>query len=203
MEFKDGMHIFTFEGKDVGSLQRVVIDPEIYEVTHIVIKKGLLSASGKVVPVANISSIDENEIHLKCTADEIEEMAPLVIEEKLPANEGVVDNQTYLPLAGGLYTSPMPEPQFNIQLKRTIPENLVALKVGAHVISADDERIGDIERVDTDPETCRISDIVVINGLLTKVRKTIQSKWVKMFGEDEVYLTIDTHQFDDLVENKD
>ena len=203
MEFKNGMHIFTFEDKDIGSLQRVVIDPETYEVTHVVIKKGLLSASEKVMSVNNISSISENEIHINCTADEFEEMAPLDIEVDLPVKERIADEQTYLPLAGGLYTTPMPKQPFNIQIKRTIPENLVALQIGARVIGDDDEHLGDIESAGTDPETGRISHLVVVSGLLAKVRKTIPMKWVNMVNEDEVRLTIDTYQFENLPKNKE
>ena len=45
MRFIKDTEVLTSEGKKVGTLDRVVIDPSTLEITHLVIKSGLISKS--------------------------------------------------------------------------------------------------------------------------------------------------------------
>ena len=51
MEFKEGASVVTTDEKVAGHLNRVVIDPETNQVTHIVIQRGLLDKVDLVVEV--------------------------------------------------------------------------------------------------------------------------------------------------------
>ena len=42
MQFKQGATVSTYDGKNVGHVDRVVLNPKTKEVTHIVVRKGLL-----------------------------------------------------------------------------------------------------------------------------------------------------------------
>ncbi len=44
MQFKRGAEGFTADGRKVGGIDRVVIDPRTREVSHVVIRKGFLLA---------------------------------------------------------------------------------------------------------------------------------------------------------------
>jgi uncharacterized protein YrrD len=202
MEFKDGTKVFSLEGKEVGSLQRVVIDPETNDVTHIVIQKGLLFVSDQVISVDVVASASEEKINLNCTMDELKEMPPLDVEQHLPIAE-MLDEPDFIPLAGGLYPEPITQPNIKLQIKRTIPEELVALKEGARVVSRDDKHVGNIDRVFTDPETGKATHFIVSHGLLVKAKKSIPVQWVRSFDDDEVQLIMGVDQYKDLPENKD
>jgi sporulation protein YlmC with PRC-barrel domain len=71
-----------------------------------------------------------------------------------------------------------------------IPENEVALKQGANVMSRDGEHVGDVDQVLTDPNTNRASHFVISQGLLFKSRKLIPIAWVTRVGENEVHLAV-------------
>ena len=196
MEFKDGTNIYTFDGKGAGSLRRVVINPETKKVTHIVIEKGFLFKEDKVIPVEQVDSASQEEVNLICTLDELKEMSPLDIEFDVPSSTSTRRDLNYDPLIGKMYWTT--EPSMIKETKRTISDELVALKEGARVMSGDDEHVGNVERVFTAPNTGKVSHFILSLGLLHKIRKAVPINWVKILSEDEVRLTVGTRQIEEL-----
>jgi hypothetical protein len=74
--------------------------------------------------------------------------------------------------------------------ERNLPERTVALEEGAKVVSADDEHVGDIEQVLTDPQSDRVTHFIIKEGLLLKERKLIPTHWVSRLTEDRVKLAV-------------
>lgn len=203
MEFKDNVSVYTSDGNKAGSLQRVVIDPETNEITHIVIQKGFLFKEDKVVAVEEVASTSEEKVTLNCTTDKLQEMPPLDIEQFEPLSGASGRGQNFDPLAGGLYWNPAPERSVITVTKRTIPDDLVALKEGAPVMSKDDEHVGSVERVFTEPENGKVSHFIVSQGLLLKTRKAIPIQWVKALDDEQVHLTVLAQELEDLPEIQD
>ena len=56
MEIKRNAKVTTADGKDVGRVDRVVIDPQSKEVSHLVIRQGFLFTEDKVVPIDLVSA---------------------------------------------------------------------------------------------------------------------------------------------------
>jgi uncharacterized protein YrrD len=56
MEFIKNAPVFTAKNERVGHVDRVVIDPQTKEVTHIVIRKGFIFAESKVLPISLVAS---------------------------------------------------------------------------------------------------------------------------------------------------
>jgi sporulation protein YlmC with PRC-barrel domain len=195
VEFKDGTNVITSEGKEAGSLSRVVINPDSKEITHIVIQKGLLFKEDKVIAVNKVAAASPEKIILNCTADEIKEMAPLNISEYVPQN--------YDSLSGDVFWNPVQGPTVITQIKRTISEELIALKEGARVISSEGAHVGHVEQVLTDPETGRVNQLIISHGLLTKTRKSLPIEWVKMLDDNEILLNVGAHHLDELPEYRD
>jgi uncharacterized protein YrrD len=192
MEFKNGANIVTDDGKDAGILHRVVINPETNDITHIVIQKGLLFKDDKVIDVAKVASTSPEQVVLNCSAEDLKEMAPLVINQYVPLNGGATE-EIY-----DLYGNPTSDRSVVMLRKRTIPEDLVALKEGARVTSEEGEHVGNIERVFTEPETGTVTHFMVSKGLLQKTRKYVPIDWVSFLDEDEVRLSVGTQMLDDL-----
>lgn len=210
MELKDGTSVYSHEGKEVGRLQRVVLDPENHEVTHIVIEKGFLFTDDKVVPIAYVVSATDDRIDLECSAQDVEEMSPLDIEREYPGmtdiGPGVAYAEPavpYVPAVGGVYPNPAVLPDMTTEVRRTISTDLVALDKGANVISSDDEHLGDVERYFTEPGEDLVSHIIVSSGLLTKTRKTVPVQWVQSINDEEIHLGITAAQYHGLPELKE
>ncbi len=200
MEFKDGTPVYTIDGKNVGTLDRVVIDPDTKDVTHIVIQKGLLFKVDKVIAVEKVSSASEIKVVLTCSADELKLMAPLDVVEYMPINRET-GGKVFDPLANQMYNNSTPADRaVTMETKRTIPDNLAALKVGSPVVSADDERVGSVEHIFTEASSEKVTHFIISQGLLLKTRRSIPIEWVRLITDDEVILNVPTQKLEELTE---
>ena len=194
MEFKDGTSVFTIDQKDVGDLERVVIDPETRQLTHIVVKKGHVLPEDTLVPVEKVAHASHDMVTLTCSMDEIKQLPPLEVVHTVP-REG---NAIYEQPVAGMYTTAPITPLVVTETTRTLPENLVALKEGAKVVSSDEKHVGNVERVFT--EDGKVTHLTLSHGLLAKTEKSIPYEWVEMMGEEEVDLSVDAQQIETLPE---
>jgi uncharacterized protein YrrD len=64
MEFQEDARVFSADGKEMGEVNRFVVDPVSKKVTHIVIQKGFFFPEEKLVPVSWISAMQENKVQL-------------------------------------------------------------------------------------------------------------------------------------------
>ena len=89
------------------------------------------------------------------------------------------------------------------QTAQNIPEETVALKEGADVISADGDHMGDVERVLADPDSNQATHFLISKGLLLKEKKLIPAAWVSRVTENEVYLAVGSKLVDRLPAQQD
>jgi uncharacterized protein YrrD len=207
MELKEGMIVVTPGGEEVGKVNRFVLDPATNEVTHIVVQKGWLLPEDKVVPFQMIRSSEEGKLVLSEEVGEFDELLPFeethfvrAIDEDLSDPSVARDpayrytpafywypsqtNLGYPATSYGYFRWPPAE------TKRNIPEDTIALKEGASVMSSDDEHVGDVERIIVEPESNKATHFVISQGLLFKDRKLVPAHWVKTAEEDKVYLAV-------------
>lgn len=192
MEFKEGTSVYTIDHREAGSIQRVVIDPETNQVTDIVIQKGIFFKDDKVVPIVKVTSATEEGITLACTVEELKELPPLLIKQIKPGEEA----QNFNSSMGGMFGAVPSGPEVVPETTRTIPEDLVALKEGAVVMSQDNKRVGNIERIFTDEG--KVTHFTLAQGLLTKSEKSIPMEWATMVSEDEVDLSVEAQKIESL-----
>ena len=62
------------DGKHVGNIKEVIVDPQDNRVTHFVINEGVLFKERKLIPVLWISEIDEHAVHLSSTSKVLERL---------------------------------------------------------------------------------------------------------------------------------
>ena len=198
MEFINGTKVLTSDGRDAGNLHRVVIDPDTKQVTHIVIQKGFLFKDDKVVNIAKVIAASADQIVLTCTMDELKEMAPLEIKDYEPINEATVGNESRIP---NVFSPGTSYGTFVVkEVKRTIPEELAALKDGAQVLSAEGEHVGHTEQVHMDPETSNVTQFIITEGAMAKKRKSIPVEWVRMIDDEQVFLNVPAQEVANLPE---
>lgn len=210
MRLKKGADIYSSQGEKIGTLERVIMDPETKEVTHLVIAKGLLFKTNKVVAIDMLNPSVEDQITLRHSKQELDDFQDFEethyvnvdqtenpASDELPASDQVPASYWYPPInlawwrAGGT-DNPITYPAMPVYVARTeqnIPEGTVALEEGAKVMSSDDKHIGNIEQVIIDPQDKRVTHFVVSEGTLFKERKLIPVLWISRIGENEVHLS--------------
>jgi uncharacterized protein YrrD len=184
MDFKNGTSVYASDGKGAGSLHRVVINPETMDITHLVVQKGMLSSEDRLIPLEKVSEATPERIDLTCSSEDVKEMSSLDVKKYGPSAEG----QNFERMGAGMYLSPSTAREVLIQTIRSIPDELVALKEGATVVSADDRHIGSIEQVFA--EFGKVTHFIASHGMLLKSRKAIPVEWVQTMSDEEVRLNV-------------
>jgi uncharacterized protein YrrD len=211
MQFKKGAEVFSGEGEKIGTLNRVVIDPRTREVSSLVVEKGILFRTDKVIPITLVDLDIEDRIILKKTNQDILEDFPdfetahyvPLDEPDNPSYEAVEASYWYPPIHPGWAMSNYvghPLPNFVLKTDQDIPEGTVALEEGAKVISRDGEHIGNVEQVITESQENRVSHFVISEGFFLKERKLVPAVWVTDVAEDEIHLSVESSLFERLPE---
>lgn len=219
MHIKNGAAVYTADRKDVGRIDRVVLDPRTNEITHIVVRKGWLFTEDKVVPVNLVESITEDEAYLRDDAHDFDELPDFeetyyvhsdeagvtgAAPGETPARSGLgpVDYASYAPglywypPAGGMwpghYTGTYGYPMSNYvgHTEQNIPEGTVGLKEDADVYSADGEHVGKVEQVLTNAQLNRATHLLISEGWLFKEKRLIPVDWINEVSEDAIRLGV-------------
>ena len=193
--FQKNASVLTTDGKQMGSLQRVVLHPETKVITDIVVQGGgLFNKEYRVVPVDMIAETAADQIRLRDGAGEWKTF-PLFEEKRLVSegegsHAGDVAPVIYgVPGVGPALTSAYDD-SLATELERNIPEGTVALKEGAKVFTSDDKHVGNVDRVLADPSGDEATHLIISQGVLAKERKLIPMRWVEMLGENTVHLGV-------------
>ena len=206
MQFQHNATVVSADGKDLGHIQRVVLDPKTDEVKDIVVRAGKLLTEDRVVPVEQVRDTDGGQIHLRSNANEVETLprfeeshyVPLEGEGSEPAPnlaEIAPAYYWYPPLGGlepGAYVRSIPLELlgYRLQTDRNIPAGTVALKEGAAVRSRDDHEVGHLDQVLTAPGTDVATHVVIVEGRLKKTRKVVPVVWIDTIADDLVHLAV-------------
>ncbi len=209
MQYRDGTTVFAFDGRELGEIDRVVIDPETREVTAIIVRKGLLFTEDKVVPVSLVAEATDERITLREDAGDLDRLPLFEETHYVPAPGDEL-------LAAPLYWYPpypavgttwwgFPNyfgyPPYPIETERNIPEGHIALKEGASVVDANGEQIGAVKQIMTDALAERVTHLLITRGgLLNQEQKLIPCTWVRRIDEDEVQLRVTSEFLDTLRE---
>jgi uncharacterized protein YrrD len=213
MQFKEGAKVVTADGERVGTIDRVVLEPDTKEVTHLVVQKGFLFTEDKVVPMSLVGPATEDQVTLREDAGDLEKLPDFQESHYIPVDRGPEPapgavhwaRPLYIyPPLGTSWTSPgyaaYTMPQCVAKTEKHIPKGTVALKEGARVISSDGEHIGNIERIFTDPQKDRATHLLISEGLILKEKKLIPTGWMTNVLEDEVHLAVDSDFVEGLPE---
>ncbi len=206
MEFKQGTKVYTYDGKDVGSVDRVVLNPKTKEVTHIVVRKGFLFSEDKIVPLSLVASATDESVKLRQDAGKLNDLPPFEETHYVGLNEEETRTAAYpaglaapfywyaptggwmgYPDYGDSYAYPPPYPSETTQ---NIPDNTVALREGADVISADGKHVGSVKRIFTKSGSDRATHFLISEGLFFKEQKLVPIGWISDVQEDEVHLNV-------------
>ena len=199
--------VLASDGKQLGSLERVVLNPDNNVITDVVIRTGTLTnREEKVVPIALVVETADDQILLREEAGDLKAF-PQFEEERIvnehggmnkssaPANDipSAVDN-----IAVGAPLLQTPNEQIITRIEQNIPEGTVAMKEGAKVIAADGRQVGNVERVVAEPQMEQITHLLVSSGWFNKENKLIPVAWVMRMGEDMVHLRVGKDSVDNL-----
>ena len=212
MKLKKGADVFSSVGEKIGSLDRVVLNPETKEVTHLVVEKGVLFTTNKVIPIEYVNMEVGDRITLEKTAEELKVLPSYdphtyinLDKTDYPDEEQNLEAIYWYPplhypwwTTGGV-SSWYPKPVY-VKAENVIPEDTIALEEGAKVVSKDGKHIGNVKQVIVESDEYRATHIVVGEGFLLKEQKLVPTLWITDVDEDQVTLSVSSGLFDRLPE---
>ena len=204
MQFNENATVLTSDGEKVGEVERVVIDPCGGQVTHLIVREGVLFTEDKVVSAAWVDSTTPEEIHLTRSADELEPLPFFREVHYLPVDEAAEEDRPvgfarplywYPPIGtawwgvGGYMGYPLAT-QYVGETETNIPDDVVPLREGAQVITRDGESVGEVEGVFTTRDKAIVTHILLSQGLIFEDHKLVPTTWISRVGENEVHLAV-------------
>lgn len=203
MKFDQGASLITLDGKEAGHIDRVVIDPKTNEITHLVVRRGLLQKVDKVALITAVTAGRGGELTLHLTSDGWE-FLPDFEEERYVMVEGGWGGETpsailsYPPYPGGVPGIANYDPKYIAETHLNIPDETVALKEGAKVITRDDKEVGHVAQVLASTPGDRVTHFLIAKGMLVKEQRLIPVGWVDRLADNEVVLAIDSNTVERL-----
>ena len=213
MKARRGAEVFTQDEQKAAVLTRVVINPANYEVTHLILDKGDLLASDKVIPMGLVGPVAGRIIFLRLKADELENLndfldihfhpAERIDWCKCPNEDGAPLALFWYPPRGtmwwvrGMYPN-FVIPPFVTKTGTNIPDETIPLEEGWRVFSIDGVHIGNIDELHTDFRESRATHLVISEGVFLEKRKMIPTLWIETVKKNEVRLSITSDFFNEV-----
>lgn len=208
MQFKQGAKVYTSDGEQVGTIDRIVIEPDTREVTHLVVQKGFLFTEDKVISISLVKSALEDRVTLYEDAGNLDTFPDFQESHFISAGDSYFSGRAsdqrirsvywYPPIGGfDAYVYNMP---FYVVETKNIPKETVAIKKGVSVISTDGEHVGVVERIFTDDSEERVTHLLISEGKFPKEKKLIPIRWVTEVLENKIHLTINSTIVEELPE---
>jgi uncharacterized protein YrrD len=202
MQFNLDAPIYSASEDELGRLERVVVDPRSGDLTHLVLRKGWFFTEDRVIPIELVESADENAIRLSPQLEDLDQLphfeethyveGPPADPDAVGADAGSLNSPLYwYPPSGVVYTG-FPgyyRAPYAVETERNLPPESVPLRDDARVLSADDEHVGDVERLFT-AEDGEVTHLLIRSGLLSVTRKLIPTHWIRSVSEDTVHLAV-------------
>jgi uncharacterized protein YrrD len=204
MQFQAGATVVTAEDDHVGKIDRVVMDPRTKTVTHLVIRRGWLFKTEKVLPVDCVARTADDRVVLRADASDLDKLPDFEEKQYIMLDEQEMERQAEavagppVPVASAApallwypaVAASSGKPHYTTTIEQNIPEDAVALKEGAKVLSADGQHVGDIKQVFVTSDTKRATHFLIAHGTLLKTQRMIPVHWAEMVTEDQVHLAV-------------
>jgi len=214
-QLRIGAHVVSSDGKQVGTLTRIVVTGGEPVVTHLVVDPGahfseilepgsLDKPRDRTVPVEMAREVSEDEIRLTCSASEFAKL-PLFERHQYvnaPVEPGssrfrLGELVNYLASAFGLGAAPyVPENEeitFNVEPgSQVIPEEAPVWRTTPH------EEIGVVERTLADAETQRVTAVVIRRAALDNQMVIVPISAITSFEDGVAHVELSDEELDQL-----
>jgi len=199
-----GTHVVDRDGKSVGTVSRLVLHPESQQVAALVVQQGVLNRREVVVPLSKIAGFDK-EVRLSLRASDLARLdlfntpslRPMPDHWKMPMG---FDQRSFFLVAGDGWTEAMlpfvltspavtGTPAYIRDPDRSDEVSEPAIATGTPVYDNAGQRVGDVEAVQIDETSGRITCVIVRRGFLFRTETVIPAGVIASVG-DRITLSV-------------
>jgi uncharacterized protein YrrD len=212
-----GMHVYTSDTRDLGTVDRLILDPNQDKVRTVVVRKGMLLHQDVEVPVDLLTADPNGDAHIAYTSEEIDKL-PLFDEGSYVAPPvdylppmAYPPTAFYWPVGFGLGKEPletMPgagtdprtwtgasdaDRELGDALRREDLENAVIAE-GSDVFGRDGEKVGTVRELTFNPSSHQLTGLVVHKGFLLGKDTALSASLIDSVDDGAVYLNVDAKE---------
>jgi uncharacterized protein YrrD len=180
MRVELGSRVRTRDGEDAGTIDKLVLDPATGEVKCAVVRKGRILSNDVEVPIEAITTGAGDAVEIGYTKDEMDRLPEFVESSYTNPPPDYASPYGY-PIGGVLwptgYVGPFPSAVWGLDDDRPVDRDEAALlrereltnavvDEGSDVRSYDDEKVGEVHRIEFDTRTGRPTRLVMRKGFL-------------------------------------
>ncbi|HXT38149.1 MAG TPA: PRC-barrel domain-containing protein [Chloroflexota bacterium] len=208
-----GAPVRSSDGQDIGSVDRLIMDPNRNDVTAAVIRKGMFLPRDVEVQIDDLRQASGGGFSVNMTAEEVKNLPEFYeANYSLPPPDyltpaGYTYGSLYWPtslLVGGYggtpYMGTNPNPAGTAaateaadRLSRDAWENAVIGK-GSTVTARDGKNVGKVEDITFDSNTGAVTELVMRTGLFSHTDHVLDPGLIESVDEGVVYLNVDSDQ---------
>lgn len=217
MDITLGMHVYTSDHKDLGTVDRLILDPDHSRVKGVVVRKGVLIHQDVELAVDMIMAGSSGDALIAYTSEEIDKLPRFEeanyttppADYRLPM--GYPPASFYWPMgygmgvpAGELQPAASPiapswtgdsttDREVSAALRRQDLENAV-IGEGSDVLGRDGEKVGTVHELTFDPTTSELTGLVVHKGLFKGEDTELPVSEIDSVDDGVVYLNVDAKE---------
>lgn len=152
-----GMRVDAEDG-EVGTVEKIVFDPEGREPGYLVIQQGRIRSRDVVVPVSLVSDVSQEKVTVALTREALDDFP----EYEVTVQKGRHPRPIPLgrPYSFGTYT-PDSRTHFTAIPQRSVPEDNIAIEKGMDVVDAVGDKVGQIQGLVATPESRQVTHLVL------------------------------------------
>jgi uncharacterized protein YrrD len=203
-EMNIGAKIHCKDG-DCGKLDKFVFDPYTDEITDLVVSEGILFKTDRVIPAGRIERTAPEDIFLTIEREQFEDFPKYreieyeIIEDTPPGLKGKSATQSLT--RANPYGVPASRPFFPTIMRRKVQQNVSpdaqVLERGTDVLDRNKHKIGTLNHMLLDQETCKVTHIIVDRGTAGDA-KVIPESMLEVVSEDNIILYASQEEVLDL-----
>lgn len=205
-----GQSIISNDGKNVGTVESMVLNTENNHLEQLVADQGLLSQP-KLIDIDLIERIDPDRIVLSLSADQVESLPDFVVTQYVEAPASALAGlgpaweasaigvgRVYFggPLGASAYPGGLVPPMDATDTTNPVVENVsnlppqdVMISEGTDVVGADGKKVGKVDRV-LFGDGGTLQGFVVKSGFIFRRDITVPINAVAEVGADEIRLSV-------------
>ena len=212
MIFKYGTDVVKNNGEKVGKVKEVVIDPKTDEVSHVILKKGVILSKDKVLPISLVEDANEKRVKLYPLDHSLdsfpdykeEQFVEIRVEKQRQPVVGSPPILLSYPPVSSYPVGPHIQDEHEMRVVKkeikNIPHDVQPIQKGAKVVTLDGHHIGDVERLILDHQTDNATHLIISEGVLLVEKKVVPVSWINEYKEESIHLAVDRHVIENLPE---
>lgn len=209
MRIELGTEVVDRSGDKVGTVDRIIVNPDSRAIDKIVVQQGFLMKRDTLIDIESIARMEEDKLVLDMSSDRFDTLPEFVEEQYTTIRDADRNALPFIvPNAGGagMYLwgasdvgrgydergsmfEAAPAADVVVENRRNIPETDVVISEGTDVVGVDGDKVGTVDEIVFDSDG-RITGFIVRAGFIFTRDVRIPMDWVDATGEDRITLKI-------------